>query len=617
VTKALALNITAVDHFTKVVQDLNKRVNGIARPFQNLQRSVQAFGKAAGFGVVKDKLEGLVRGAKRVVEAFAKIGAPLLALVGGGTIAGLFALTAGWARFGLQVSQTARILGVNTQELYNFQNAARLLGVSGQTASQAYQGFADTIQDAFYGRNQQAMANLLGIGIHLKRTKSGSLDAMEALGQVADKIQQFQKAGHTGAARTLARQLGLTSLLPVLMQGRKALAAYEAQAQKLSGTMNWPQAAAAAMQWNRLDIAMEGVKNTVAAALLPALTPLVQQFGAWIQANRTLIATDLGDFVKGLGNAFRGISLKTVLDDILGVIKGMLSLVTSTANLVAGLGGLKTVLEGIAVLWAAPKVIQFGLGFVKLTSFVNESRKALLAWRAARMAATGGQAIAAAGGTTAMGLLGATGVGLAGGALVYGGAKLWEHHELGKLNGSRMNPAPMADAVMRYFQSRGWSRAQAAGITANIQAESLFNPNATGDKGQAYGVGQWHPDRQAAFNSWALKNKLPGLHQADLMEQLQFYNYELRNSSAGKRLAGTSNAYDAGATVSLFNERPADAAGQAAMRGDLASRIAGPGAPALNVSVQTTVHRDNSTTTKIQTPGGVKIVNTSPVNGMT
>lgn len=602
---ALAFNITAVDRATKVVLDFNKRVSQMTRPFEEMRRSLQRFGRAAGFGVVREKLEGLGRTAKRVAAAFGRIGAPLLALVGGGTIAGLYALTTGWARFGLRLSQSARILGINAQELYNFQNAARLVGISGEVATQSYQEFANTLQDARFGRNQQAMGLLLGLGIHLRNTKSGSIDAMDALGQVADKVQKFQQSGHFGAARTLAQQLGLMSMLPVLMQGRQALEAYERQAQKLAGTMNWKQAAAAAKQWNRLSVAMEGTKNSIGSALLPVVTPLVQQFGAWIQANRKLIATDLGDFIKGLGAAFRGITLKDVLDDILAIVRAMLSLVSGVARVTRALGGLKTVLGAVAVLWAAPKVVQFGMAFYRMTGWINQARKAFIAWRAA-------QGLGAAAG--AGGLAAATGVGLLGGAAVYGGAKWWEHHQLAKLKGN-MGVSPMSGAVMRYFERLGWTSAQAAGIAANIQAESGFNPRAVGDNGAAMGIGQWHPDRQAAFNAWALRNRLPGLAQADLPEQLRYYNYELRHSVAGRKLAGATNAYDAGAIVSLYDERPADAAGQAASRGALATRLAGP-QPPVNVSVQNTIHRDGSATTRVQSPSGVKIVHTSPVDGV-
>jgi hypothetical protein len=631
VANTLAINITALDRTTKGVQDITKRMNQMMRPLQNMERSIKQFGRVAGFGVVKEKLEGMRRSATRVAGAFAKIGAPLLALVGGGTIAGLTALTEGWAKFALQLSQTATIFGLNTQQLYNFQNAARLVGISGQAATQTFESFADTLQDARWGRNNPAMGVLLSLGIHLKSTKAGAIDSMDALGQVADKIRALQKAGNTGGARTLARQLGVTSLLPILMQGRKALEAYEAEAQKLAGTIDVNTAAEAAKQWLRLDVAMEGTRNTIAAALLPTITPLVKQFGSWIQANRQLIATDLNDFLKGLGRAFQGLSLKTVLDDVLAVVKGMLSLATDITDVTSHLGGRKTVLEGMAGLWAATKILSFGKGFVQTGLWIGAATKKLIAWRAAQALASGGGAAAAEGavaGTAARGILGMAGDALGAAALPLGIGlavnELWngrmgklDFNSWGGLFNSMKSTKTHQQQVMGFFQGQGWSKAQAAGITANIQAESGYDPAATGDNGMARGIGQWHPERQAAFNAWASSNKLPGLGQAGLLEQMRFYDYELKHSDAGRRLAGAKSAGEAGAIVSMYGERPAGGAGEATARGALATQIAGPGAaPQVSVSVQNTIHRDGSATTRVQTPSGVKIVHTSPVAGV-
>ena len=54
------------------------------------------------------------------------------------------------------------------------------------------------------------------------------------------------------------------------------------------------------------------------------------------------------------------------------------------------------------------------------------------------------------------------------------------------------------DAI-KFFEGKGYSREQASGIVANLMAESNLNPKAVGDNGQAVGVGQWHPVRQADF----------------------------------------------------------------------------------------------------------------------
>ena len=54
------------------------------------------------------------------------------------------------------------------------------------------------------------------------------------------------------------------------------------------------------------------------------------------------------------------------------------------------------------------------------------------------------------------------------------------------------------DAI-EYFTGQGWTKNQAVGIVANLEAESGLDPTIKGDKGEALGIGQWHPDRQALF----------------------------------------------------------------------------------------------------------------------
>lgn len=111
------------------------------------------------------------------------------------------------------------------------------------------------------------------------------------------------------------------------------------------------------------------------------------------------------------------------------------------------------------------------------------------------------------------------------------------------------------DEAMQYFVSQGWSKAQAAGIVGNIQKESMFNYKALGDNGKAFGLAQWHPDRQANFKKAYGKD----IRQASYKEQLAFINYELTKGDerkAGNKLKKAKTAGQAGAIVSEFYERP-------------------------------------------------------------
>jgi len=133
--------------------------------------------------------------------------------------------------------------------------------------------------------------------------------------------------------------------------------------------------------------------------------------------------------------------------------------------------------------------------------------------------------------------------------------------------------------ALSYFQSQGWTREQSAGIVANIKQESAFNPSAVGDSGKAYGIAQWHPDRQAEFEKKFGKS----IKGSTFEDQLAFIQYELtqgKEKRAGEILRQTQTAPQAAAAGSKYYLRPADVEGEQVKRGQMAQSILGgvPGA---------------------------------------
>lgn len=134
-------------------------------------------------------------------------------------------------------------------------------------------------------------------------------------------------------------------------------------------------------------------------------------------------------------------------------------------------------------------------------------------------------------------------------------------------------------AAISYFQSKGWTREQAVGIVANLVKESNLNTGAIGDGGQAYGLAQWHPNRQADFAQFSGKS----IRGSSFEDQLAFVHHELtagKERGAGTALRGARSAADAARIVSEQYERPQDAQGDAARRAALAMQMMGgiPGA---------------------------------------
>ena len=141
----------------------------------------------------------------------------------------------------------------------------------------------------------------------------------------------------------------------------------------------------------------------------------------------------------------------------------------------------------------------------------------------------------------------------------------------GAANAPGGSEAQRAQQAVTYFESQGWTHAQASGIVANLEHESGLRTGAVGDGGSAYGLAQWHPDRQAAFQQMTGHS----IRNSTYAEQLQFVQYELTHGERGAaaQLRSTTTAYDAGAAVSRYYERPLNTDSEAASRGASARQV--------------------------------------------
>ena len=101
--------------------------------------------------------------------------------------------------------------------------------------------------------------------------------------------------------------------------------------------------------------------------------------------------------------------------------------------------------------------------------------------------------------------------------------------------------------------SKGWTKEQAMGLAANIQAESGFDPSKVGDSGKAYGIAQWRDSRRARYQQ---KFGKP-LEGTTFQEQLEYMNWELNNTefTAASKLRGARTAEQAASVVDEYYER--------------------------------------------------------------
>ena len=127
--------------------------------------------------------------------------------------------------------------------------------------------------------------------------------------------------------------------------------------------------------------------------------------------------------------------------------------------------------------------------------------------------------------------------------------------------------------AMDFFQSKGWTPAQAAGIVGNLARESGLNAGALNkgdgsDGSDSIGIGQWNGSRAVALKQFATQQ---GRSPNDFNTQLAFVQHELETSegNAATMLRGATTPKDAASAFALGYERP-----QGFLTGDI-SKVSG------------------------------------------
>lgn len=146
-----------------------------------------------------------------------------------------------------------------------------------------------------------------------------------------------------------------------------------------------------------------------------------------------------------------------------------------------------------------------------------------------------------------------------GGEFVYGQREIERDPSIvtGKLS---TNVSERANTAMDFFQSRGWSKEQAAGIVGNLLAESSLNTGARNagdgrDGSDSIGIAQWNAGRAVALKQFAADH---GADWRDLGVQLAFVDHELKTShkSIGDQLRNAKDITSA-AEAGIMFEGPA------------------------------------------------------------
>ncbi|CBJ50353.1 lytic transglycosylase domain-containing protein [Ralstonia solanacearum] len=392
-SNTFGVTITAVDRVSAVVNKINQSIARTTKPARDLQTSLSGLGKELGINRVADGMKSIGSAARDAVRQVGSMVPALAAIAGIGTAAGIAALATEFGKAGAEINRTSGVTGVAAGELQAYRGAAKLAGLSSDDMTGSLKTLGRTIEDATFGRNQDALVMMQKFGMRLRKTKEGAVDATLALKEVANAI--VAQKGNVQAQALIAGTFGVESLLPLLQKGGKGIDEFVSRAKSM-GLVLSDKDLARAQHYNETMLRLDGqatkLKYAFGEAMAPAVERVLNVVGKLIKKYGDVAATKVAEYVEKFANWLDQVDWDKTADSI--------------AKFVDQIGGVK----GIAIAIAA---ISFAGPIADVLSLIaNLTLLATSAAPAAAKALAGVGAGGAVGGAAGVVAAGATGYGI-------------------------------------------------------------------------------------------------------------------------------------------------------------------------------------------------------------
>lgn len=485
---------------------------------------------------------------KRAGESFKKVRNEVLGLLAIFTAGmGLKNFTESTIASAANLGFMAKNLQMSTTELSAWQRAAERAGGSAEGITKALQDSQQTVAKFKIGQVDDSAQAFLRWGGNANDLKDGNTYLLARSRIIHSMFEQ-----DPARARLIAQAMGVgDGEFNLMKQGEQAMLSLVAAQRKNSAVTDEQAAKALKLKNEWLDLS-DRLKYTGTTIVLE-LIPIFEKWAQKLQVLADWVADHKADIAQWIDNA-------------IAAVQRFIQWADKAAESV---GGWKNVLIALAAI----KVLSMSSGILSLAGALLKLGGAL-----GGISTAGGAAL-----PVLAKLMGVAGLALHSESLNVGedeeiarhrpkAGDKWQGDPVGDKRRGGVGKDPAAQAAVARLMQMGWSKEQSSGVIANFWKESMLDPRAVGDNGHAYGIGQWHEDRQEEFR------KLFGIdiRKSTLDQQLQFANYELtqgKEQGAGKRLRGATNALDAGAIVSRYYERPADTEGEAQRRAGTAADL--------------------------------------------
>jgi len=299
-------------------------------------------------GRVKAGMTTIVSGA---LFATAAVASTTVALVG---------MAQATALAGDEAAKMGKRVGLTAGEVQGLGFAAELAGAGAAEVELGLRRLSKTARDAQRGLASAGEA-FDDLGVSVEDDQGQLKPTLDLFLETAEAISQLENDTTAAAIAQDVFGRGGAKLVPLLREGRDAIEAYMREAEELGFVFD-EEAAVASENFIDAQLrarkVLEGVRNTIGLAVIPALTTMIDKFTSWWKANREIIQQRLEQVADTIADSFDRLGqvmlradqiVRTKLGGWERVFQGIGAAVATLAG-VKFLAGLITVLSGLVSL---------------------------------------------------------------------------------------------------------------------------------------------------------------------------------------------------------------------------------------------------------------------------
>ena len=277
---------------------------------------------------------------------------------GGAAAGGIFALANSTAQLGDNVAKTADKLGVGTDELQEYRYAAERSGVSTQKFDSSFERFVKRTGEAAQGTGAAKKA-YEELGLSAKKLAKMMPD--EAFAVVADRLKEVKN--QTDRVAYSADFFGRegVAMVNMIRGGSEGLRELRRDARRTGYVLSEQAARDAEVFSDRLldaKLSLAGMKNTIGAELMPALSDLMRDYSSWARQNRDVVR----EFAKNFGERLNS-ALPVIADigrGLVATVQGISRVTSRLAHMVGGFENLGMVVGTVFAGKAIASILSFG-----------------------------------------------------------------------------------------------------------------------------------------------------------------------------------------------------------------------------------------------------------------